>query len=77
MNIRKKTYLFQIGDKVEVHLNEEGFDYFFEGALKSWDNMGMAVENNDSFVFIPHHRILYLSKHKASPKAKEAKSGSI
>ena len=72
MNVRKKTYVFQRGDKVEVHLNEEGFDYFFEGTLKSWDNMGMAVENNDSFVFIPHYRILYLSKQKASPEAKEA-----
>ena len=70
MNIRKKRPIFQMGDKVEIHLNEEGFDYFFSGELTSWDGFGMAIEDKENFVFIPHNRILYLSKHKTSPEIK-------
>jgi hypothetical protein len=71
MNIRSKQYIFREGDVVEIHLNESGSDYFFTGILRAFDELGTTVENDSSFVFIPHYRIVYLQKHKVPPEGKK------
>ena len=72
MNLRSKQYIFHEGDMVEIHLNESGSDYFVQGTLRTFDDLGTTVENDKSFVFVPHYRIVYLLRHKTSPEGKAA-----
>ena len=72
MNLRSKQYIFREGDKVEVHLNESGSDYFVQGTLRTFDELGTTVENDKNFVFVPHYRIVYLLRHKDPPEGKIA-----
>ena len=72
MNLRSKQYIFHEGDMVEVHLNESGSDYFVQGTLRTFDDLGTTVENDKSFVFVPHYRIVYLLRHKPPPEGKIA-----
>ena len=74
MNLRSKQYIFHEGDVVEVHLNESGSDYFVQGTLRTFDDLGTTVENDKSFVFVPHYRIVYLLRHKAPPEGKIAEA---
>ena len=74
MNLRSKQYIFHEGDVVEVHLNESGSDYFVQGTLRTFDDLGTTVENDKSFVFVPHYRIVYLLRHKTSPEGKIAEA---
>ena len=74
MNIRSKQYIFHEGDTVEIHLNESGSDYFVQGTLRTFDDLGTTVENDKSFVFVPHYRIVYLLRHKAPPEGKIAEA---
>ena len=59
---------------VEIHLNESGSDYFVQGTLRTFDDLGTTVENDKSFVFVPHYRIVYLLRHKTSPEGKIAEA---
>ena len=74
MNLRSKQYIFHEGDTVEVHLNESGSDYFVQGTLRTFDDLGTTVENDKSFVFVPHYRIVYLLRHKVPPEGKIAEA---
>ena len=74
MNLRSKHYIFHEGDTVEIHLNESGSDYFVQGTLRTFDDLGTTVENDKSFVFVPHYRIVYLLRHKAPPEGKIAEA---
>lgn len=58
---KQKKYLFEIGDEVEVHFNESGFDIFLKGKVKSFED-GVTLQYNDSLYFTPSSRILYFSK---------------
>ena len=59
---------------VEIHLNESGSDYFVQGTLRTFDDLGTTVENDKSFVFVPHYRIVYLLRHKVPPEGKTAEA---
>ena len=74
MNLRSKQYIFHEGDTVEIHLNESGSDYFVQGTLRTFDDLGTTVENDKSFVFVPHYRIVYLLRHKVPPEGKTAEA---
>ena len=74
MNLRSKQYIFHEGDMVEIHLNESGSDYFVQGTLRTFDDLGTTVENDKSFVFVPHYRIVYLLRHKVPPEGKTAEA---
>ena len=56
---KKKDYLFDIGDTIEIHLNEGGFDTFIKGIYESMDSFGVFVTTDNMPYFIPLHRIVY------------------
>ncbi len=62
MGIFKKKYLFQDGDTIEIHINQNGFDNFFLGKLEGMDQTGIFIRNDHGHFFIPIHQVLYFKK---------------
>ena len=59
---KKKDYLFDIGDTIEIHLNEGGFDNYITGIYESMDSFGVFITTDKIPYFIPLHRIVYFKK---------------
>ncbi len=59
---RKKDYLFDVGDTIEIHLNEGGFDNYIKGVYRSMDGLGIFITTDDSPYFVPLHRVVYFKK---------------
>lgn len=60
----KKKYLLGEGDNVEIHLNENGFDYSLKGLFQSVTQDGIMIQNEEGLFFNPMGRVLYMHKKK-------------
>ena len=59
---KKKDYIFDIGDTIEIHLNEGGFDNYITGIYEDMNSLGVVITNDNVPYFIPIHRIVYFKK---------------